>query len=214
MNKLNMMEDMYILQDKMNSKINPEWRTAGYKYLRAAWIESAELMDHIGWKWWSKQETNLGQAQIELVDIWHFILSEAIRDNIKPEDLMLSFEDDAKEEVIYDYGKDEGILYYVELFAQSILDEGLYIDYYTIFNILCDKLELPFTDLYRQYIGKNVLNFFRQDNGYKEGTYIKEWSGKEDNVYLAEILNSIPEDVEDTQDYIYNKLAESYQLHA
>ena len=36
---------------------------------------------------------------------------------------------------------------------------------------------------------KNVLNKFRQDNGYKEGTYRKIWNGKEDNVVLSEILS-------------------------
>ena len=38
---------------------------------------------------------------------------------------------------------------------------------------------------------KNVLNFFRQDNGYKEGSYRKEWNGREDNEYLVEIINGL-----------------------
>jgi hypothetical protein len=42
-----------------------------------------------------------------------------------------------------------------------------------------------------------VLNFFRQDNGYKEGTYRKEWNGREDNEYLVEIINDL--DAEDPQ---------------
>lgn len=33
------------------------------------WTECAELMDHIGWKWWKKQEIDIEQAQIELIDI-------------------------------------------------------------------------------------------------------------------------------------------------
>ena len=39
-------------------------------------------------------------------------------------------------------------------------------------------------------MGKNVLNKFRQDNGYKQGLYKKEWNGIEDNVIMNEILNS------------------------
>src|SRR5690606_16358645 len=46
-------------------------------------------------------------------------------------------------------------------------------------------------ELYRQYIGKNVLNFFRQDNGYKQGTYVKIWNGLEDNEYLVQIMNQL-----------------------
>ena len=44
------------------------------------------------------------------------------------------------------------------------------------------------SDLYRLYIGKNVLNQFRQDNGYKENTYIKTWNGDEDNVAMYEMM--------------------------
>ena len=50
------------------------------------------------------------------------------------------------------------------------------------------KLGLGFDELYSLYIGKNILNIFRQDHGYKDGTYIKVWNGKEDNVVMQEIL--------------------------
>jgi len=42
--------------------------------------------------------------------------------------------------------------------------------------------------LYKLYVGKNILNQFRQDHGYKEGTYIKIWNGEEDNVTMQNIL--------------------------
>lgn len=38
---------------------------------------------------------------------------------------------------------------------------------------------------FKQYTGKNVLNVFRQDHGYKAGTYIKVWDGREDNEHLG-----------------------------
>jgi hypothetical protein len=52
-----------------------------------------------------------------------------------------------------------------------------------------------------------MLNKFRQDNGYKEGSYIKIWDGKEDNVVMQEILNS-SSDI--TPDELYTKLQEAY----
>ena len=52
-------------------------------------------------------------------------------------------------------------------------------------------LEMPFDELYEIYVGKNVLNMFRQDNGYKEGTYNKVWNGREDNEHLIELLEEI-----------------------
>lgn len=43
-------------------------------------------------------------------------------------------------------------------------------------------------------MGKNVLNRFRQANGYrtaiKEGTYRKLWGGREDNEHLFPALDA------------------------
>jgi hypothetical protein len=49
---------------------------------------------------------------------------------------------------------------------------------------------LDLEKLYLLYIGKNILNTFRQDHGYKEGSYLKLWEGREDNVLMQEILES------------------------
>ena len=37
-----------------------------------------------------------------------------------------------------------------------------------VFASIMTDCQLNWTELFRQYVGKNVLNFFRQDNGYKE----------------------------------------------
>ena len=73
------------------------------------------------------------------------------------------------------------------------------------------------------YISKNVLNIFRQNNGYKEGTYIKQWPSMlcpddtvEDNVYLEGFLNeSATQDMFENQpekvfDYLYDRLDANY----
>jgi len=52
--------------------------------------------------------------------------------------------------------------------------------------------------LYKLYVGKNILNKFRQDHGYKDGSYIKIWNGEEDNVTMQSILeedNITPEEL-------------------
>jgi hypothetical protein len=36
-----------------------------------------------------------------------------------------------------------------------------------------------------------VLNFFRQDHGYKDGTYLKQWHGREDNEHLMDLLKQL-----------------------
>ncbi len=57
---------------------------------------------------------------------------------------------------------------------------------------LLAAVEADLDTLFAQYVGKNMLNLFRQDHGYREGTYRKLWSGVEDNRHLAEIL-ALPE---------------------
>jgi hypothetical protein len=64
--------------------------------------------------------------------------------------------------------------------------------------------------LFSQYVGKNILNFFRQDHGYKEGTYIKEWHGKEDNEHLVDVLAQTDSNVTDYADVIYQQLENRY----
>jgi hypothetical protein len=71
-----MLRAMLDLQDSMNRKINPDWLTAGYPFLRAVLVEAVEGLDHYGWKWWKAQSPDLAQLRIELIDIWHFLLSE------------------------------------------------------------------------------------------------------------------------------------------
>jgi len=61
--------------------------------------------------------------------------------------------------------------------------------------------------LYKLYIGKNVLNKFRQDNGYKEGSYVKIWNGLEDNVIMTKMLDD-NDDI--TFNQLYDMLTEYY----
>ena len=69
---------------------------------------------------------------------------------------------------------------------------------------------MDWTSLFRQYIGKNVLNMFRQDHGYKAGTYIKIWDGREDNEHLVEILELAELNDGDVRDALYQSLKARY----
>jgi hypothetical protein len=62
--------------------------------------------------------------------------------------------------------------------------------------------------LYKLYIGKNILNQFRQDHGYKDGSYIKIWNGQEDNVIMQNILE---EQSSITPKELYIRLKEAYR---
>jgi hypothetical protein len=69
---------------------------------------------------------------------------------------------------------------------------------------------LSFDQLYRMYVGKNVLNFFRQDHGYKDGSYIKVWDGREDNEHLSDILGGLDATAKDFADAVYQGLSRIY----
>jgi len=74
-----MVETMARMQEAHNAQVHPEWRHQGYEYYRAVWVECAELLDHFGWKWWKHQQPDTDQVKLEVVDIWHFGLSDLMR---------------------------------------------------------------------------------------------------------------------------------------
>lgn len=206
---------MLSLQDGMNKKVNPDWLNAGYAYLRAAMIESVEGIEHHGWKWWKAQHKDLPQLQMELVDIWHFALSAIIiefkGDIEKSAQTIARQLESARKTVMFD-----GVEY--DFSAQDILDNlelmaGLCAAKrfdVPLFIKIVEQAEMDSDELYRQYVGKNVLNFFRQDNGYKAGTYIKIWHGQEDNEHLVEVLNVLDIALHDYSDQVYAGLKARY----
>ena len=210
---------MLALQANVNAKVDPNWITARYPYLRAVAIEGAEAIEHHGWKWWKKQDKDLSQLQMELVDIWHFILSEILLRNddnqLTPLEYLLSALSDANslqlielDNTAYKLNETDLVTKLELLIAISIarrIDLGL-------FESIMRDCELTWTDLFCQYVGKNVLNMFRQDNGYKEGTYIKMWEGREDNEHLVEILESLDPDLPSFKDEIYSALTNTYPI--
>lgn len=186
------------LQDKLNRVINPEWRSAGYFWQRAILVEAVELLDHIGWKWWKKQgDFDQDQACLELVDIWHFILSERLG---RSGDINKAASDLALEcavPVSFVHGpyfivdlNHTDLRRSVEMLAGMAAFGEVSIP---AFCRVMDHLQLTWQRLHELYLAKNVLNLFRQAHGYKEGTYVKTWHGQEDNVVLANLIADRPD---------------------
>ncbi|MEC8810793.1 MAG: dUTP diphosphatase [Pseudomonadota bacterium] len=194
---------MLELQNRMNSKVHPQWQQQGYEWYRAIWTECAELMDHHGWKWWKKQTPDTHQIQLEIVDIWHFGMSILLTSGDSVESIAETMEAQWKSA-----NSTQDFLVAVEELARNTLTT----QHFSI-PLFCQLMELSdfsLVQLYHQYVGKNVLNFFRQDHGYKEGTYHKQWHGKEDNEHLAEILNTVSDQTTDLQDTVYKELQARY----
>ena len=184
---------MLQLQDAMNSRVNPQWRSAGNAWYRAIWIESAELLEHYGWKWWKAQHPDMEQVKLELIDIWHFGLSIELEKNLPL--------DRCAEGIVARMGGVKHELPFreaIEAFASSTLRSREFD--IAGFVALMAGADLSFDELFRQYVGKNVLNIFRQDHGYKEGSYQKLWQGREDNVHLVEVMDSLDSGSDDFRD--------------
>lgn len=206
---------MLDLQARMNARVNPDWVAAAYPYLRAVVVECAEAMEHHGWKWWKHQERDLEQLCMELVDIWHFTLShlliETRGDEERAADHLLALAREPAEVVFDGRTYDIGAL---DTLAKLELNTGLAAAgrlSLPLFAGLLADCDMDWQALYRQYVGKNVLNFFRQDHGYKEGSYRKQWDGREDNAHLVEIMEELDSDADDYQQRLYASLKDRYE---
>lgn len=208
---------MLSLQHSMNTKVDPDWVQARYPYLRAVAIEGAEAIEHHGWKWWKKQELDLPQLQMELIDIWHFILSELLlRSHDSGTDpqqaLDTALQDSENISQVRLDGK-EFMLTEMDLLSKLELLIGLSVARrieLAVFASIMADCQLDWTELFRQYVGKNVLNMFRQDKGYKSGTYLKVWNGREDNEYLVDIIHALDANSTDFKEAIYAALDTAY----
>ena len=198
-----MLDAMASMQDAHNTQVHPEWRTQGYEYYRAIWVECAEMLDHYGWKWWKKQDADLDQVKLELVDIWHFALSELIRANRL--DTSISSQLAA---VQGDGADSEAFRQAIEALAESTLATKSF--ELPPFIKAMETLPLSYNELFDLYIGKNVLNHFRQDHGYKTGEYQKVWQGREDNEHLVELLEALDCDPSELPDELYKGLESRY----
>ena len=194
---------MLDLQDAMNSKVNSDWVNQNFSWYRAIWVESAELLDHYGWKWWKKQTPDAEQVKLELVDIWHFGLSILLLESKGRKKIASDLANQLSSvKTSGDFRSDLEAFTFNTLKEKSFDIKG--------FVALMNGIDLTFEDLYVSYIGKNELNFFRQDNGYQNGTYKKLWSGKEDNEHLVELVEYLDTNSNSFKDNLYNALESRY----
>jgi dimeric dUTPase (all-alpha-NTP-PPase superfamily) len=80
------LEELFRMQQALNERIGV--RTTGMieeeqtkwllNYSRAISQEMAELIDSVPWKWWAKyQKFDAQNARVEVVDLFHFLISMA-----------------------------------------------------------------------------------------------------------------------------------------
>lgn len=217
---------MLLLQQQLNDATNGEgWEKGTTKngklidWKRCTYLECAELIESYPWKHWKNiaAEPDYANIKIEAVDIWHFIMSQALEDykmlnhgsiedlatNINALPNFQTFFADITPTTKDYYAQIEVVEHLMKtLFCGESTEKliGAFID-------VAVQSGLNLDTLYKLYIGKNILNQFRQDHGYKEGSYIKIWNGEEDNVTMQRVLEE-NEDV--SPDGLYKALEEAY----
>ena len=193
-------EEMMSIQDELNSQLSPEWKKEGWNFKLAANVEMVEGIEHYGWKWWKHQEPDINQVKMEMADIWHFLLSEAVMDGAGARQIAceLNCVPSAKKQARNDFLFSAG-----EFIAVGYLIGKIY-----HFFRCMSCIDMHFDELRQLYLGKSILNKFRWNNGYNDGTYVKVWDGLEDNEYLTSILMCHSDA---SADEIYQMLEERYK---
>lgn len=206
--------EMVKLQQELNDSTNGAgWENGLTKngkiidWKRCIYMEAAELIDSFAWKHWKgiNQEPDWENIKIEAVDIWHFVLSLLLqeyklqeRGSIADLSQHIVSQEAYKAFSSLDY-KPEVDMYTLIKMVEEMMFDVLKPNGFDLDALINDFFNMALhcgvnlQKLYTLYIGKNILNRFRQDHGYKEGTYIKVWNGAEDNIVMLEVMASHPD---------------------
>ncbi len=96
MAELDMLRDLWNRQEELNQRIGVNTADMTEKeqihwvlnYCRAMNQEIAELTDSVPWKWWAKyQDFDQQNARVEIVDLFHFLISLAQVMGMSAEDI-------------------------------------------------------------------------------------------------------------------------------
>lgn len=182
---------IFAMQNAMNviATGDTNWAEAELPWDIAILREAAEAFDHLGWEWWKKTNPNIEQAKMEIIDIVHFAVSGVFTHGVTAEQAWEKYEESLTEmdpmtaAQVSQWG--------VFDFLREVIVTGIVRNYGFSFYLAlraANTLGMTYDEVFQAYVAKNILNRFRKANGYKEGTYIKIWDGREDNEHLTDFL--------------------------
>lgn len=94
------LEELFRMQTSLNDRIGAKLENLGEEqakywvlnFSRAMQHELTELEDCYPWKWWANyQKTDIQNARVEVVDLWHFLICLTIAVGMSPEDLFQAY---------------------------------------------------------------------------------------------------------------------------
>jgi dimeric dUTPase (all-alpha-NTP-PPase superfamily) len=178
--------ELLAIQSELNQAIVPDWEQKGLDFSLAAILETGEALDCLPWKWWKETQYNKQNLVIEMIDILHFLFSLALSERDQfwqdptaaiwrafkypPTSLVPATRD---QEII---NVREALLELIYFLTQYRLNKyvpslekafELWLQAWT-------ALGQTLLQIRTYYLAKEAINRFRQQNGYKDGTYHKE----------------------------------------
>lgn len=180
----------FVLQETINTLIDSEWGKKGNDWVLAITQELSEFNDHIGWKWWKHQEPDYEQAFIELVDVLHFKLSWLL-EKAGLAACTSNFVTPIVNNLLLDMTSERTLLQVSQEVSGRLLTTRR--AKIPELGYMVRKLGKTLEEFFQMFIAKNTLNIFRQQNGYKDGSYVKMWGDLEDNEVLTNILKINPD---------------------
>jgi dimeric dUTPase (all-alpha-NTP-PPase superfamily) len=196
----NIFNVMVRLQHKFNQQVAKDYLDKKFNWNSAIIVESGELLESLGFKWWKHQIPDMENVKVEAIDLLHFVISYELQRKYNNK---VSYLENTAE----DFQNSFTLVNNKNPHLSELVDElnlnvhGRFFTMKAIFN----NLNMSNEDVYIAYITKNCLNKFRQDNGYKDGSYIKNWNGREDNIVAFTIANEWGAD-EELFDLLYRDL--------
>ena len=213
---MNQIEQMFALKKQLNDETNGVICIEGItkenrkiSWYRGIYMEVAEAVDSFNGKHWKNinDQPDWDNIKVELVDIWHFIMSESIRIDEQAyanKHLEITAKGDLDSDILVSLLENMLQLSVSSSINPKINNIRQITD---LFFAIISHLDIDVEDLYKRYVVKNQLNTFRQKNGYKDGSYRKNWGGVEDNVVAFEIMDKNPKI---SPEDLYSKLSSEY----
>lgn len=94
------LEQIFKMQEELNARIGVNLKDIDEEeqakwvlnYSRAMQQEMAELIDSVPWKWWAKyQDFDKQNARVEVIDLFHFLVSLAQTLGMTADDVMAAY---------------------------------------------------------------------------------------------------------------------------
>ena len=203
----------------LNKIIIGDPKATEYNGKKTAWPlyaiqEIGEYLDSCDIKHWKKGDIDFDNAILELVDVWHFIMSNVIKLNLE-QALNIDNEDlvNKIDNIFLLAPLDETVqrLIYLLLLLNSkrfpnkeLILYDLFSVFFTLVHITPSNIDIDHVDYFiKLWEGKQILNKVRTENGYKTGEYKKTINGKEDNEYMIEYIKT-QKPIEGLEEYLIN----------